>query len=263
MEIAYFTINNKEVDENGYQAATGEKVKLSWKCDGCDACVIYPYGWKRETEGSMEICVYQPMTFLLRAHNHEGSVQREIHVKINGQEQLESVSVSPQGPVEAGKEITFQFCVKNTNYGYLDHGIGRVEGNSYTQLLRDNYSVYRYSILSGSTDATTLQEQMIKAGRSDALALDRLKYILMREGNSQTYLIDWRIVNHGEADVLLEVTGQSKQPPEVSYHEASGYQTFQREGGDICTLSVQCRTTEGEEIHFSSIYPFEIHQTST
>ncbi len=258
MEIVYFRINDREADETVHQVGTGEKVKLSWQCNGCDACVIYPYGWEQKAEGSMEVCVYQSMTFLLRAHNNEESVQREIRVEINGQEQLESVSVSPQGPVQAGQETNFQFCVKNTGYGYLDHGIGRVEGSSYTQILRDNYSVHRYSILSRSTGTTTFQEQTLKAGRSDALALDRLKYILMRDQNSQTYQIDWRVVNCNGTDVSVEVIEQPGQSPVASYHSASGREVLKREGDGICTLSIRCKIEPDEEINFSSVYPFEI-----
>lgn len=254
MEIEYFKVNDKEIDK--YLAATGEKLKLSWKCNGCDACIIYPYNWKGKPEGNMEVCVYQPMTFLLRAYNKEEGMQKEISVEINGKEQLESVRVSPQGPVQAGEETTFEFSAANTNYGYLDHGIGRVEGNSYTQLLKDNYSVYRYSILSRSTGKTAFQEQDVKAGRRDALALDRLKYVLMRDGDDQTYQLDWRIVNHCEAEVIIKVFENQSEDGAV-YKGASGNEVFTRKGGNIRTLSIQCKT-KTEKINFSSIYPFEI-----
>lgn len=254
MEILDLKINGRETGEEGYQAAVGERLALSWKCGGCDGCVIYPYGWEGGPEGSAELFAYQPMTLLFRAYDKKESVQKEIPVTLSGKECLKGVSVQPAGIVKAGEETVFSFGLEHTDFGYLDHGIGRVEGDSSRQFLRDNYSVYRYCILSGSTGRTAFQEQTVKAGRDDALALDRLRYLLTRDGESQLYRLEWRIANHGGAPVSIRISDSSEEIGSGP----SGCKEWKREGGDVRTLSIRCRKQTGEELYFGSIYPYEI-----
>lgn len=251
MEILSFTVNHQE---EKYEAAVGENLVLSWECSGCEGCVLYPYNWEVKEKGSLTVSVYRPTIFLLRAYNELTSVQKEITVTMGAQEQLHKISVSPKGETEAGEETQFLFDISHTNYGYLDHGIGRVEGDSYRRVLRENYSIYRYRILSNGRNGIDYQEQGVKAGRGDALALDRLRYTLARRQNTREYTVDWRVENHEGAEVLLKV---SDQKTELS-KDPGGCITFKRpDSGAVCTLSVHCRREDGEEISFESIYPFE------
>lgn len=252
MEIKSFKINGEEAG-NTYEASAGELLKIQWECSDCDFCVIYPYNWNIDISGELEIYVYETMTLILRAVKGRESVQKKILANVSGGEELNKVTVSPAGPVMKGTETKFEFDQVKIGFGYLDHGIGRVEGGSYTQMLNHQYSVYRYDILSGSQEIQ-LKEKTVKAGREDALELQRLKYVVMQNGNEQQYELTWRVVNNDGKDVIIKTSDHRG----VFDKSASGHSSFTRTGGDIVTLSICCNAGKSGKIDLVDIYPFEI-----
>ena len=252
MEIKSFQINGEETGDS-YEASAGELLKVQWECSDCDFCVIYPYNWNIDISGELEVYVYETMTLILRAVKGRESVQKKILANVSGGEELNKVTVSPAGPVTRGTKTQFTFDQTKTGFGYLDHGIGRVEGGSYTQMLSHQYSVYRYDILSGSQEIQ-FKEKTVKAGREDALGLQRLKYVVMQNGNERQYELSWRVVNNDGKDVIIEASDHQG----VFDKSASGHASFTRPGGDIVTLSIRCNAGQNGEIDFAGIYPFEV-----
>lgn len=252
MEIKSFKINGADPGQT-YEAAAGELLKLQWDCSDCDFCMIYPYNWKVDSNGEMEIYIYETMTVTLRAVRDRESVQKEITAKISGGEDVRGISVSPAGPSGAGEETKFDFELTKTKFGYLDHGIGRVEGSSCSYVLNHQYGMYRYDILTAGGNIS-YKEKMAKAGRSDALELQRLKYVVMQNGNEQNYELSWRIVNNDGKDVIIEASDHKT----TFAKSASGHMSFSRTGGETVTLSVRCDAGEKGKIEFTDIYPFEL-----
>lgn len=252
MEIKSFKINGTDPEQT-YEADAGELLKLMWDCPDCDFCMIYPYNWKVDRNGELEVYIYETMTVILRAVKGRESVQKEITAKISGGEDVKEISVSPAGPVSAGEETKFDFELGKTDFGYLDHGIGRVEGNSGSYVLKNQYTVYRYDILAAGGEIG-YKEKTVKAGRSDALEIQRLKYVMMKNGNEQRYELSWRIVNNDGKDVIIEASDHKS----TFAKSASGHASFTRTGGDTVTLSIRCDAGEKGKIEFANIYPFEL-----
>lgn len=250
MEIKSFKINGTGPGQI-YEAAAGERLKLMWDCPDADFCMIYPYNWKVGSNGEMEVYIYETMTVILRAVKGRESVQKEITAKISGGEDVREISVAPAGPAGAGEETKFDFCLEKTNFGYLDHGIGRVEGNSGIYVLKNQYTVYRYDILAAGGEIE-YKEKAVKAGRSDALEIQRLKYVMMKNGNEQKYELLWRIANNDGKDVIIEASDHKT----TFAKNASGRASFARTGGETVTLSVRCDAGEKGKIEFADIYPF-------
>lgn len=254
MEIHSFKINGTEEGKT-YEAVAGELLKLQWDCADCDFCVIYPYNWNMDKNGELEVCIYETMTFILRAGKDtcNETVQKKIQVNVSGGEVVKAVDVSPLGPTAAGTETKFVFDLAKTGFGYLDHGIGRVEGGSYSQILNHQYSTYRYDVLSGRQEIQ-FDEKTVKAGRKDALELTRLKYVLMQNGGRQQYELSWRVENNDGKDVIIEASDQGT----TFDKSASGHASFSRTGGEIVTLSIRCDAGEKGGIYLAEVYPFEI-----
>ena len=252
MEIKSFKINGTGPGQT-YEAAAGELLKLQWDCSDCDFCMIYPYNWKVDSNGEMEINIYETMTVILRAVRDSESVQKEITAKISGGEDVKSISVSPAGPTGAGEKTKFDFQLTKTAFGYLDHGIGRVEGRTASYVLKNLYAVYRYDILTAGGEIG-YKEKTGKAGRSDALEIQRLKYVMMKNGNEQKYELSWKIANNDGKDVIIEASDHKT----TFAKGASGRASFARTGGEIVTLSVRCDAGEKGKIEFADIYPFEL-----
>lgn len=252
MEIKLFQVNKTEAGDT-YEASEGELLKLKWDCPGCDFCVIYPYNWKVDSIGEMDVYVYETMTLILRAVKDRVSVQKEILAKVSGGEDLRGVGVSPPGPAAAGTKTKFNFDLVKTKFGYLDHGIGRVEGDSYSQVLSHQYGIYRYDILSAGPKAE-YKEKTVKAGRSDALELQKLKYVMMQNGDERRYELSWRVVNNDGKEVIIEASDHKN----TFDKSASGHASFTRTGGETVTLSIRCDTEGKGNINFAGIYPFEV-----
>lgn len=252
MEIKSFKINGQEAKET-YEAAVGQCLKLEWDCPHCDFCVIYPYNWTVNRSGQMEFYIYETMTLVLRAVKGRVSVQKEILAKVSGGEDLRGVGVSPPGPAAAETKTKFDFDLVETKYGYLDHGIGRVEGDSHSQVLSHQYGIYRYDILSAGPKAE-YKEKTVKAGRSDALELQKLKYVMMQNGDERRYELSWRVVNNDGKEVIIEASDHKN----TFDKSASGHASFTRTGGETVTLSIRCDTEGKGNINFAGIYPFEV-----
>lgn len=252
MEIKSFKINGQEAKET-YEAAVGQCLKLEWDCPDCDFCVIYPYNWTVNRSGQMEFYIYETMTLVLRAVKGRDSMQKELLAKVSGEEDLKGVDVSPSGPAAAGIKTEFNFDLVKTKFGYLDHGIGRIEGDSYNGFLRHQYGIYRYNILSVAKEIQ-FKEKTVKAGRSDALELQRLKYVIMQNGNERQYELSWRVVNNDGKEVIIETSDHKNTFDKNS----SGRASFARTGGETVTLSIRCDTEGKGNINFAGIYPFEV-----
>ena len=252
MEVKLFKINGTGPGQT-YEAAAGELLKIEWDCPGCDFCIIYPYNWKVDCNGEMEIYIYETMTVILRAVKDRESVQKENTAKLSGGEDVKGISVSPAGPAGSGEETKFDFQLIKTAFGYLDHGIGRVEGRSGSYVLKNQYTVYRYDILTAGGE-TGYKEKTVKAGRSDAPEIQRLKYVMMKNGNEQKYELSWRVANNDGKDVIIEASDHKT----TFAKNASGRASFARTGGETVTLSVRCDAGEKGKIEFADIYPFEL-----
>lgn len=252
MEILWFKVNGKG-GESSYDAALGERLSLSWKCEGVTSCIIYPYNWEVDMEGSMDLYVYETMTLILRGFKGKESVQKQILVEVKGGERLNGISAEPSAPTAADTETVLSFNLQKTNFGYLDHGIGRIEGSSCRQVLSHQYGIYRYDILSANRE-TEFKEKTVKAGRSDAAELQKLKYVMMKNGNLQQYELSWRVVNNDGKDVIIETSDHKGTYTE----SASGHISFSRTGGEAVRLSIRCDAGEKGKIEFADIYPFEL-----
>lgn len=143
--------------------------------------------------------------------------------------------------------------MEKTRFGYLDHGIGRVEGDSYTQELSSQYGVYRYDILSGGKEIKFM-EKVVKAGRKDAPELQKLKYVVMKNGNKKQYELSWKVVNNDGKDVFIKRSDQEK----TFKKSASGHESFTSDKEEIVKLSIRCDVGEKGKIEFLDIYPLEL-----
>lgn len=252
MEIQSFKINGTEAGGT-YEAAAGELLKLQWDCPNCDFCLIYPYNWKVGGKGELEVYIYETMTLILRAVKDRDSVQKEIVANVSGGEELNGVLVSPSGIVSPGTTSEFTFDLTKTGFGYMDHGIGRIEGSKYCKVLRKQYGVYRYHILTGSQEIQE-KEKSVKAGTRDVLELQRLKYVMMQNGNESQYELSWRVVNNDGNDVIIEASDHQG----AFDKSATGHASFTRTGEEIVRLSIRCNAGDKGQIDFADIYPFEV-----
>ena len=73
--------------------------------------------------------------------------------------------MSPAGPAGSGEETKFDFQLIKTAFGYLDHGIGRVEGRSGSYVLKNQYTVYRYDILTAGGEPDIKKKRLRREGR--------------------------------------------------------------------------------------------------
>lgn len=152
--ISKFTINEKNENLSVYW---GEIITVEWeiakqeggqlKKGSQEFATLYPYGWKlTERKGRMDIPVYEGMELILRAKGDDGkSEQQSLTAAVKegkASAELTIMLQSPRNEKEPYASLLIDY--KNAAYGYLNRGVGRVEGTEVSLYADSAGKIYRF-----------------------------------------------------------------------------------------------------------------------